>query len=84
MYTKNQNWTVARQIAFFAPEDMKGKWHAGWKVSHTPVCGSNAPLGQEAIRTSQGQESSKVHPLVCRRCLRLSTYPGVTANGMEQ
>lgn len=84
MRSKTNTWTVARQVAFFAPEDMKGKWHAGWKISHTAVCGVAAPLGTEAIRTSQGQESNKVHPFVCKRCLRLSTMPGVTALGMEQ
>lgn len=79
-----RTWTVARQIAFYAPADMRGKWHAAWKITHTPVCGAPAELGQNAIRTEQGQQSDKVHPLVCRRCLRLSTTHGVSALGMEQ
>jgi len=77
-------WTVTRQVAFFAPVDMKGKWHAAWLVSHTAVCGVSVELGREAIRTTAGQESSKVHPIVCRRCIRLATQPGVTAQGMER
>jgi hypothetical protein len=84
MRTAADTWTVARQMAFYAPADMKGKWHAAWKISHTPVCGTATPLGAEAIHTAQGQQSNKVHPFVCRRCLRLSTTPGVTALGMEQ
>jgi hypothetical protein len=84
MRTAGSTWTVARQIAFFAPTDMKGKWHAAWKISHTAVCGAAMELGTDAIRTSQGQESNKVHPFACKRCLRLSTTPGVSAIGMEQ
>lgn len=84
MRSKNDTWIVARQIAFFAPADMKGKWHAAWKISRTPVCGSAVTLGSEAIRTAQGQESNKAHPILCRRCLRLATTPGVSALGMEQ
>lgn len=84
MRSKTDTWTIARQIAFFAPADMKGKWHAAWKVSHTAVCGVAAPLGADIIRTSQGQESGKVHPFVCRRCLRLATPAGVSALGMKQ
>ena len=84
MHRSTDTWTVARQMAFFAPADMKGKWHAAWKISHTAVCGSAAELSGEVIRTSQGQESNKVHPLVCKRCLRLSTTIGVSGLGMEQ
>lgn len=84
MHRSTDTWTVARQIAFFAPVDMQGKWHAARKISRTAVCGATTPLGREVIRTSQGQESNKVHPFVCRRCLRLSTTPGVTALGIEQ
>ena len=83
MYAKGTTWTVARQIAFFAPVDMKGKWHAAHKVTHTPACGRTMALGREAIRTAQGQDSAKVHPLVCRRCLYLATAPGYAATGYE-
>lgn len=84
MRTAQDAWTIARQIAFFEPTDRRGKWHAAWLVSHAPVCGSAAPLGTTAIRTEQGTDSAAVHKVVCRRCLRLSTAPGVTANGMER
>jgi hypothetical protein len=80
---RTATWTVARQMAFFAPVDMKGKWHAAWKITHAAVCGVTAELGQERISTEQGQQSNRVHPLVCRRCLRLSTTVGVSALGME-
>lgn len=84
MHRSTDVWTISRQMAFFAPADMKGKWHAAWKITHTPVCGSTAELGADAIRTAQGEASNKVHPLVCKRCLRLSTTVGVSALGMEQ
>lgn len=77
-------WQVARQVAFYAPADGLGKWHAAWKISHAAVCGVRSPLGAEAIRTSVGQQAASVHKIVCRRCLRLSTWPGVSANGIEQ
>lgn len=82
--TTMNTWTVSRQIAFFKPSDDRGKWHAAWLVTHTPVCGASVPLGTEAIHSSQGQDSTKVHPLVCRRCLRLSTTPGVSATGIKR
>ena len=84
MHTKNRTWTVARQMAFFAPVDMKGKWHAAWKVDHSTVCGTPVELSTDAIHAVQGQESNKVHPFACKRCLRLSTIPGVSGLGMEQ
>lgn len=73
---------MARQVAFFRPADDMGKWHAAWSVDHTPVCGARVTLAREAIRPAAGRESVDVHPIVCRRCLRLSTVPGVTAAGM--
>lgn len=84
MRSASDVWTVARQMAFFQPEDGRGKWHAAWKVTHTAVCGSPASLGAEVIHAVQGDRSDKVHPFVCRRCLRLSTSPGVSGLGMEQ
>ena len=84
MRTSADTWTVARQIAFFAPTDMKGKWHAAWLITHTAVCGVPVELGQEVIHAVAGQESSRIHPIVCRRCIRLSTSPGVSAQGMER
>jgi len=84
MHTKNQTWTVARQMAFFAPVDMKGKWHAAWKVTHTAVCGQPVELGAEVIHAVQGEQSNRIHPFACKRCVRLSTSPGVSGAGMEQ
>jgi hypothetical protein len=84
MHAKTETWTVARQMAFFAPADMKGKWHAAWKITHTPVCGAAVDLGAEVIHATQGQPSNKIHPFACKRCVRLSTREGVSALGMEQ
>lgn len=74
--------TIARQVAFFAPVDMKGKWHAAWLITHTAVCGVSVELSHEAIRTTAGQKS--IHPIVCKRCVRLATSPGVSAIGMKR
>lgn len=84
MRTSQDTWTVARQIAFFAPVDMKGKWHAAWLITHTAVCGTPVDLGQEVIHATGGQESNRIHPIVCKRCVRLSTSPGVSALGIER
>ena len=84
MRTKGKHIEVDRQIAFFAPADsVRGKWHAAWLGSHTAVCGATVELHQStAIRTHAGQE--KVHPIVCRRCLRLTVVPGVSAQGVDR
>lgn len=80
-----RGWVVARQIAFYAPADNRGKRHAAWSISHAPVCGTSGALGStDVIRTAQGDASYRVHPLVCRTCLRLSTRPGVSATGIER
>lgn len=89
MYTRTmtnaqRSDTVARQIAYFTPADARGKWHAAWMVTHTPVCGAWTPLGTDAIRTAQGQEIARVHRIVCRRCLKLSAVPGVSAEGVKR
>jgi hypothetical protein len=59
-------------VAFFRPADGKGKYHAAWKVSHVPACGSPATLTDEAIHatldTHDGAFVGTVHPLVCARC----------------
>ena len=81
MQTAGAPISVSRQIAFFAPADNKGKWHAAWLISQTPVCGANVTLDQtQAIRTQAGND--RVHPIVCRRCMRLSLPAGVSATGM--
>lgn len=64
--------TPSTQVAFFAPEDGKGKWHAAWMVSHTSACGSAAPLSQVADRLTlnvHDGEWTDTHPLACKRCL---------------
>jgi hypothetical protein len=82
--TAARTWTVTRQVGFFQPADNKGKWHAANRVSRTAVCGSPAELTHVAIRTAVGDQSSRVHPLVCRSCLRMTTRAGATATGVEQ
>jgi hypothetical protein len=78
-------WTVARQVAFF-PSVAGGKLHAANKISRTAVCGIAAELDSVAwVTVSQGQDSGKVAPMVCRRCLRATTRPGpVVATGVVQ
>lgn len=82
MHTAADTWTVARQIAFFRPADDRGKWHAKWLVTDTPVCGSAAELASDAIYSAVGDQASQIHPVVCRRCIRLSTPAGVSARGI--
>jgi hypothetical protein len=76
--------TVARQIAYFRPSDDQGKWHAAWTVTHTAVCGTAVELSTDAIRTEAGQDLNSVHPIVCKRCLRLTAAPGVSAEGVAR
>lgn len=70
---------VAHSVRFWPASDSRGKWHAAWKVSGTAVCGSPAPLavtGSEWLAPEVGVEQVRVHPLVCRSCLRLTTSVG--------
>lgn len=84
MHSASHTWTVARQIAFF-PSVSGGKIHAAHKISHTAVCGVAADLQPVAFyHTSEGQQSDKVHRMVCKKCLRLSTAPGYSGSGYEQ
>jgi hypothetical protein len=83
MRTARETISVSRQIAFFAPADMRGKWHARFQVTGAAVCGTTSALdADQVIRTRAGQE--KVHPIVCRRCLRLTVVPGVSAQGVDR
>lgn len=79
-------WQIARQIAYYPTTSARGgKYHAAWLVSHTPVCGAAVLLDTSgAIYTRQGQINTQVHPIICRRCLRLSAREGVTAHGMKR
>lgn len=79
-----QQWVVACQVAFY-PTAGGGKLHAAHKVSRTAVCGVAAALEATAwVTTAQGTLSTAVHPMVCRRCLRLTTHAGFTGTGYEQ
>jgi hypothetical protein len=74
---RREPWVVARPVAFFAPADQRGKWHATWKADDLPVCGARTPLLPELrITPSMGDWSDQVHPLVCRNCLMLTTQHG--------
>lgn len=73
---------VVRQVAFFAPVDDKGKWHAAWMISHTAVCGVSVDLSQMAIRSAAGDIS--IHPIVCRRCVKATLSSVVKAQGVER
>lgn len=83
----SRTWTVARQIAFF-PTERSGKLHAAWKVSGQAACKATLLVQTTStgpvIRTAQGDDSAKVHPMVCKRCLYLTTSSGYTAAGFEQ
>lgn len=72
--------TVAHPVRFFEPTEGRGKWHAAWRVDGTAVCGAPAILDthpqQPAIVPEVGTPWERVHPLVCRRCLRLATSSG--------
>lgn len=79
-------FTVARQVAFF-PSMTGGKIHAAWKVAGTAVCGTNVELDLASapwVSIAQGDDSARVHPMVCRRCLNLTARPGVSGQGVRQ
>lgn len=81
MSTDTTGRTVAHPVRFFPATDGKGKWHAAWKVSGTAVCGAAPELattGGEWIAPQVGDLQAKVHPLICKRCLRLTTSDGYT------
>lgn len=71
--------TVARPVRFYPTTDMRGKWHAALQVSGQAVCGQTVVLavnGQDCITPHVGDAWASVHPIVCRRCLRLATAQG--------
>lgn len=61
-------------VRFFAPEDMKGKWHAKRLVTGEADCGAGVLLGDgDSIHVTKANlKDRKYHPIVCRRCARLS------------
>lgn len=86
MHRASDTWTVARQVAFYPAEDGKGKWHAAWLVSNTAVCGKPVVLdvSDNVIHSVQGEQSNRIHPFACKRCVRLTTPEGVTAEGVRR
>lgn len=69
-----KTWTTAKPANFFASE---GKYHAAHRVSGTAICGASATLDTATrIMVVGGVDSSTVHPIVCKNCLRLATLPG--------
>lgn len=81
---KPRTWTVANQIAFY-PSVSGGKIHAAHKISRVAVCGIAAELERAPwYTTAVGQDSDRVHRMVCRRCLAATTRPGTDAHGIER
>lgn len=61
-------------VSFFAPTDMRGKWHAKSIVTGEANCGSGAPLSDSDRIVIQRADidAGKIHPIICRRCARLN------------
>ena len=59
---------ITKQIVFFPTESGAGKVHAAWKITHTAVCRPLVLDGARWYTTAVGE--TRVHPLVCRNCLR--------------
>jgi hypothetical protein len=75
--TQTPNTEIRQTVAFFQPEDGKGKWHAKRKVANTADCGAFVILGDEVIHARKDiLHTAKRHPIICGRCARLngSTY----------
>lgn len=68
---------TARPAHFYAPAN-GGKWHAAALITGEPRCGTRTPLSTDTILVNQNQPWASVHPVVCRKCLRLATSPGYT------
>lgn len=61
---------ASQSIVFYAPDDMRGKWHAKRLITGEADCGSPVTLSTiDRISTTIDQISSgKIHPIICRRC----------------
>jgi uncharacterized protein (UPF0128 family) len=73
---------IVRQIAFYAPVDARGKWHAAWMITHTAACGVPVDLSQDEVIHSVAGDN-RVHPIVCRRCLN-KARAGVDPTGVKR
>ena len=64
---------TARPSRYFAPVDDKGKYHAAWAIGFAARCGASVLVNPSVeIAVESGIEMTKVHPIVCRRCLRFA------------
>lgn len=62
-----------RTVRFFAPANMAGKWHAKRIVTGEADCGATVLLGDESlVATKDDIAMRNVHPIACRRCVRLN------------
>jgi hypothetical protein len=77
------NGYTARPSRYFAPRDNKGKYHAAWAVGFAARCGAGVLIDPNAeIAIEGGVEMTKVHPIVCRRCLRFAASWNKSSEGL--
>jgi hypothetical protein len=64
---------IKRSVRFFAPTDMKGKWHAKRMITGEADCGRPVLLGEEFIEATKDSLSAGTqHPIVCGLCRKLN------------
>jgi hypothetical protein len=73
MTTAHTDTTDLRTVTFYAPTDMRGKFHTKAIVTNEAECGAGVILGYDSIAaTVDALTNKKFHPIICRKCARLS------------
>jgi hypothetical protein len=68
---------ASRPVIAYPTTDGKGKWHASTSsMAETPLCGSTTALLdiRSGNRIHVGPTDKYAHPIVCKRCLRMSGW----------
>ena len=63
--------TKVRTYKIFLPAEYGGKYHTFDKITKVATCGNFIvdQRNEVSIHVEGGADYSKVHPMVCRRCL---------------
>lgn len=67
----------SRQVSYFPAADGRGKYHLRNTVTHEAACGSPVVLDASPMSALvYGADDERVHPIVCRKCVRLARTEG--------
>jgi len=76
-YDRHMTTSLTRTLIAYPAPDGLGKWHAA-NLTGVAACGTPTLVAHrqsDRLQYAAGTSAEKIHPIVCRRCVRNATSP---------